>query len=508
MLIKFQRKLELTVMRKLPICPVALLWILVLSCSCQRAEIGENSLETAPPVNILFIAVDDLRPELGCYGKNYIHSPNIDRLAQRSVLFDRAYCQQAVCSPSRTSVMTGLRPDATGIYDLQTHFREVVPNVITLPQHFLQHGYHTEFWGKIYHAALLDSASWTVGGNDQKRRVEPQWPMENWRAYALDTSNAIADLNNGGGLPYEMADLPDTAYPDGKIAERAIESLRQLSAQKQPFFLGIGFYKPHLPFNAPKKYWDLYQASDIILPEPVLPEGTPRMAPSNWGELRAYYSVPQEGNLDSALTRKLIHGYRACVSYTDAQVGKVLDELERLNLAGNTIIVLWGDHGFKVGEYGDWCKHTNFEIDTRAPLMVSVPWMTDEGQRTAALVELVDIYPTLTELANLPMAAHVQGKSFVPVLQNPNQQWKEVALSQYPRDNGKIMGYSMSTQQYRYTRWEDLGSGDIVARELYKHTDNSVADQNLAILPEYKDMLTELDTLLEISWKNSLLVGR
>nr|MBI1228982.1 sulfatase-like hydrolase/transferase [Cytophagales bacterium] len=495
-------------MQKNPIYFVTLLCILVLSSSCRPAENSGNSLETPPPVNILFIAVDDLRPELGCYGENHIHSPNIDRLARRSVLFERAYCQQSVCSPSRTSVMTGLRPDITGIYDLQTHFRDVVPNVVTLPQHFLQHGYHTEFWGKIYHAALLDSASWSVGGNDQDRRIEPQWPMENWRAYALDTSNAIADLNNGGGLPYEMADLPDTAYPDGVIAARAIASLRQMSEQKKPFFLGIGFYKPHLPFNAPKKYWDMYQASDIILPKPVLPVGTPGIAPSNWGELRAYYSVPPEGDLDTALTRKLIHGYRACVSYVDAQVGKVLDELERLNLADNTIIVLWGDHGFKVGEYGDWCKHTNYEIDTRAPLMVCVPRMTDKGHRTASLVELVDIYPTLSELANLPKPAHLQGKSFVPVLQHPDQKWKEVALSQFPRNNGEVMGYSMRTEQYRYTRWEELSSGNILAQELYQHKDNSLAHQNLAILPEYESMLTELDTLLEISWRNSLLVGR
>jgi len=495
-------------MQRNPIYFVTLLWILVLSSSCRPAEDSENSLETPPPVNILFIAVDDLRPELGCYGENHIHSPNIDRLARRSVLFERAYCQQSVCSPSRTSVMTGLRPDATGIYDLQTHFRDVVPNVVTLPQHFMQHGYHTEFWGKIYHAALLDSASWTVGGNDQDRRIEPQWPMENWRAYALDTSNAIADLNNGGGLPYEMADLPDTAYPDGVIAARAIASLRQLSKQNKPFFLGIGFYKPHLPFNAPKKYWDMYQASDIILPEPVLPLGTPGIAPSNWGELRAYYSVPPEGDLDSALTRKLIHGYRACVSYVDAQVGKVLDELERLNLADNTIIVLWGDHGFKVGEYGDWCKHTNFEIDNRAPLMVRVPGMTDKGHRSAALVELVDIYPTLAELAKLPMPTHVQGKSFVPVLQHPDQKWKEVALSQFPRDNGEVMGYSMRTEQYRYTRWEERSSGDLLAQELYEQNDNSLASQNLAVLPEYKTMLTELDTLLELSWRNSLVVGK
>ncbi len=485
---------------------IASVMVLLLLClSCQRNNEQVTSEENTAHMNVLFITVDDLRPELGCYGKNYIHSPNMDRLAKRSVLFERAYCQQAVCSPSRTSLMTGLRPDATGIYDLQTHFRERVPEVVTLPQHFLQQGYHAEFWGKIYHAALLDSASWSIGGNDQDRRVEPQWPMENWRAYALDTSNAIADLNNGGGLPYEMAELPDTAYPDGVIADRAVETLRHLSSKKQPFFLGIGFYKPHLPFNAPKKYWDMYQPQDIILPEPVLPEGTPSVATTDWGELRSYYGIPQEGKLDTALTRKLIHGYRACVSYSYAQIGKVLDELERLKLTNNTIIVLLGDHGWKVGEYGDWCKHTNFEIDTHAPLMVSVPGITDKGKISAALIEFVDIYPTLSELANLPKPAHLQGKSFVPILQDPDQAGKEVALSQFPRNNGKVMGYSMRTEQYRYTRWEEMSSGKTLAQELYKHTGDALATQNLAIAPEYQSMVIEMDSLLELSWKNSLL---
>jgi arylsulfatase A-like enzyme len=494
-------------MKKKSVYIPSLGWLLFICFGCQGTNEKVTMEENTSPMNVLFITVDDLRPELGCYGKKYIYSPNMDRLAKISVVFEQAYCQQAVCSPSRTSLMTGLRPDATGIYDLQTHFRDVVPNVVTLPQHFLRNGYHAEFWGKIYHADLLDSASWSIGGNDQERRVEPQWPMENWRAYALDTSNAIADLNNGGGLPYEMADVPDTAYPDGVIAARAVETLQRLSSQKQPFFLGIGFYKPHLPFNAPKKYWDMYQPAEIVLPEPILPEGTPEIATTDWGELRAYYGIPREGNLDTALSRKLIHGYRACVSYTDAQIGKVLDELERLNLADKTIIVLLGDHGWKVGEYGDWCKHTNFEIDTRAPLMISVPGMTEKGYSTRALVEFVDIYPTLSELAKLTNPSHLQGKSLLPILQNPEHAGKEIVLSQFPRNKGKVMGYSMRTDQYRYTRWEELSSGKILAQELYKHTDNPLATQNLAILPEYQLMVNELDSLLKISWKNSLLIG-
>ncbi len=482
-------------------------FILMLATSrCQQAE--QQAAEKADlPMNILFIAVDDLRPELGCYGKDYIHSPNIDRLATKSLVFDRAYCQQAVCSPSRTSLMTGLRPDATEIYGLQTHFRDVVPGVVTLPQHFKENGYHTEFWGKIYHATLLDSASWSVEGSNQDRRVEPQWPKENWRAYVLDSSIAIAEQNNGGGLPYEMADVPDNAYPDGKIAEHAIRTLQTLSKQDQPFFLGVGFYKPHLPFNAPKKYWDMYDPSTITLPHPSPPTDAPAIALTEWGELRAYANIPSEGKLDEAMSRKLIHGYRACVSYTDAQVGKVLDELDRLGLRDNTIVVLWGDHGWKLGDYGDWCKHTNFEIDTHAPLIVSVPDMANQGKHSRALVEFVDIYPTLSELAGLPIPAHVQGKSFVPLLEDPEQAWKAFALSQFPREKEKVMGYSIRTDQYRFTRWENRESGEVIARELYQHTDDPIAKYNLAKQPGYDQEIQWLDSLLDKSWKASLKVS-
>ncbi len=479
--------------------------LLPLIFGCQPRPEPVSTEEEKPP-NVLFIAVDDLRPELGCYGKDYVLSPNIDRLAQAGFIFDRAYCQQAVCSPSRTSLMTGLRPDATEIYDLQTSFRTRVPAVVTLSQHFKQNGYHAEFWGKIYHASLLDSASWSVGGADQDRRIEPQWPQENWRAYALESSNAIADqYENRGGLPYERAAVPDTAYPDGIIAARTIETLQALSKQNQPFFLGVGFYKPHLPFNAPQKYWDLYDSTDITLSAfPAPPQGAPDVALTDWEELRAYASVPKEGNVGETLARKLLHGYRACVSFTDAQVGKVLDELDRLDLRRNTIIVLWGDHGWKLGDYGDWCKHTNFEIDARAPLIVSAPNMVAAGQRTDALVEFVDIYPSLCELAGLPLPDHLQGSSFVPLLENPTQGWKEVALSQFPRQQEKVMGYSMRTNRYRYTRWQQRDTRQMVGQELYDHQDKVLVTENLADQPDYAPIVQELDSLLDVRWAASL----
>ena len=439
------------------------------------------------PPNVLFIAVDDLRPELGCYGNAAIHSPNIDRLCSEGMAFDRAYCQQAVCSPSRTSLLTGLRPDATRVHDLQTHFRDTVEDVVTLPQQFKEHGYQAEWWGKIYHAALLDPPSWT-------RQGERYEPVDNWRAYQLPSSNELAAQNDGGGPPFESADVPDDAYPDGKVADSAIEALRRL--RDEPFFLAVGFYKPHLPFTAPKKYWDLYDPGSISLPEmSEPPTGSPRVAQTAWGELRAYSQIPPAGRLDEVMTRRLIHGYRACVSYTDAQIGRLLDELDRLDLRENTIVVLWGDHGWKLGDYGEWCKHTNFEIDTRVPLIVSAPGMKAKGRRTSALVEYVDVYPSLCELAGLPLPVHLQGESFAPLLDDPSLALKQAAYSQFPRPHG-VMGYSVRTANHRFTAWLDA-EHRVIAQELYDHSNGLEESINTAQTPEGQAVSARLLTRIE-----------
>ncbi|MFB9296260.1 sulfatase [Persicitalea jodogahamensis] len=441
--------------------------------------------------NVLFIAVDDLRPELGCYGDGLVKSPNIDRLAASGLLFERAYCQQAVCSPSRTSLLTGLRPDSTRVYDLTTHFRTTVPDVVTLPQHFKNNGYVTAWWGKLYHANLTDPISWTLQGEQME-------PKSNWRAYATEASKQIAARHDGAGPAFERAELPDNAYPDGKIAEKAIETLRAIRDKPnaaRPFFLAVGFYKPHLPFNAPKKYWDLYQRSDFKLPtRQTPPDDAPALASTGWGELRSYAGIPAQGPLPDEQAQELIHGYHACVSYTDAQIGKVLDELKRLGLEDNTIVVLWGDHGWKLGDYGQWCKHTNFEIDTRVPLMVRVPGMKTAGQKTRALVEMVDLYPFLCDAANLPKPAHLQGDSFAPLLAKPGLAWKESALSQYPRGND-TMGYSLRTDRYRFTKWVK-SDGTVVAAELYdlKKDPNSTA--NVAQKNAYRTLLPKLEAQL------------
>ncbi|MGI9174053.1 MAG: sulfatase [Rhodothermales bacterium] len=488
-------------------CVLLFLFGLVGGVQAQTsADIGAASNGARP--NVLFIAVDDLRPQLGAYGARHIHSPNIDRLAESGVLFRRAYVQQAVCSPSRTSLMTGLRPDASRVYDLATHFRETVPDVVTLPQHFGRHGYRTAWWGKIYHAGLLDSLSWTEGGE--------RFSDSDRRGYIREAHLQIAAANNGRGPAYERTDVPDKAYPDGKVADQAITSLRRFAEGEEPFFLAVGFYKPHLPFNAPERYWALYDTSTITPPDvQVPPEGAPDLALTNWGELRNYHGIPEEGPLSDSLARTLIHGYYASVSYTDAQVGRVLDELDRLGLAENTIVVLWGDHGWKLGEYGDWCKHTNFELDTRAPLVVRAPNM-EAGQKTDALVEFVDIYPTLTELAGLPLPAHLQGTSFAPLLDDPGRPWKGAAFSQYPRRfpsmrspepedwESLVMGYSVRTDRWRYTRWQrgpQDAPTDVVARELYDLSEGPAPTINLAGRPEYVALVDSLDAVLSAGWR-------
>ena len=430
------------------------------------------------PLSVLFIAVDDLRPELGSYGSSHIKSPNIDALARSGLIFNRAYCQQAVCSPSRTSLLTGLRPDATQVYDLQTHFRQNVPDVVTLPQHFKDNGYFTKSLGKIYHSGLDDAPSWS----------EPSWhpKTKSVRGYVLPENIALARNNQTRGPATEIAVVPDEAYEDGMIADKAIETLR--AVKDKPFFLAVGFLKPHLPFNAPKKYWDLYDPGKIQLPEGEAPEAAPRLALTNFGELRNYADIPKQGPLSQAQAVHLVHGYYACVSYMDAQVGRVMNELKRLGLDKNTMVVLWGDHGFKLGEYGEWCKHTNFEIDTRSPLIVSTPTMKAKGKKTSALVEFVDIYPTLCQEAGLPLPAHLQGISFSPLLNAPQTPWKKAAFSQYPRPTpeGEVMGYTMRTDRYRYTSWQSKNNPTVVvAEELYDHKTDPGEKFNVAAKAEY-----------------------
>lgn len=470
--------------------------------------------------NVLFIAIDDLRPELGCYGKSYIKSPHIDRLAQRGTVFLRAYCQQAVCGPSRTSLLTGLRPGTTRVWSNSTHFRRQLPEAVTLPEHFKNHGYHTQGMGKIFHGSFHRKAMRYYGSRDMH---DPQsWSAPSWfggpRYYYTPEGIAAArkDFQRLSGKSGEALDewvnyfcrgpateapeIPDNVPYDGQLADQAVRALGQLQEKAQPFFLAVGFMKPHLPFVAPRKYWDLYDPTKIELAgNPFRPHGAPALAMTNFGELRYYSDIPKKGPVSDEKARRLIHGYFACVSYIDAQIGRVLDELDRLALADRTIICLWGDHGWHLGDHGLWCKHTNFENATRAPLVVSAPGADAPGRNTEALVEFVDIYPTLAQLAGLPVPETLDGTSFAPLLDNPELPGKKAALSEYPRKGA--MGRSIRTDRYRFTLWQQRGDAEeTVAVELYDHETDPQENENLAARPEHAALVKRLTAELKTQW--------
>ncbi|MES2596176.1 MAG: sulfatase [Verrucomicrobiota bacterium] len=468
------------------------------------------ALASAAPMNILFIAVDDLRPELACYGAGHMKSPNIDKLAASGMLFERAYCQVAVCNPSRSSVLSGTRPDTTGVLDNQHFMRPNMPDVISLPQHFKNHGYTSLSLGKIFHHSEREP------GDDPQSWSQPAWyhgePYRHW--FNKESLNYVKELKalpkdkqpkQLRAAPFEAADEPDASYPDAQTAEKAIETLRQLKAAGKPFFLGVGFVKPHLPFTCPQKYWDLYPEDSIQLAKnSKRPKDAPEPAFHNNYELRSYGTVPENGKITPPMAINLIRGYRACVSFMDAQLGRVLDELDKSGLRENTVVVFWGDHGYHLGENGTFTKMTNFEFGTRVPLIVSAPGMKTAGQRSKALVELVDLYPTLAELSALPLPKHLEGTSFVPLLEEPDRPWKSAAFSQYLR-TGKppYHGRSIRTDRWRYTEWHDLKQQP-AGIELYDELNDPQETKSVAADPANTATLTDLAKRLQEGWKSAL----
>ena len=459
--------------------------------------------------NVLLITIDDLRPALGCYDDKTAVTPNIDQLASQGIVFRRAYCQQAVCSPSRLSLLTGRRPDTIRVWDLATHFRAAAPDIVTLPQHFKNHGYQTRSIGKIYH------------GSGKPSRDPPSWSMPPRYDHVRDPQVRYATAKNlqGKGLKRaasESANVADNHYIDGIVCDAALEALKTFKAGQQPFLLAVGFRKPHLPFCAPQKYWDLYDRSKIPLPaSDSHPKGAPELATRSWGELEGYTDIPNNGQLSTSKVRELRHGYYACVSYVDALVGRLIKSLQDLSLADNTIVLLWGDHGFHLGEQGLWTKANNYELSTRVPLILSVPGQVKRGIRTNALVELVDVYPTLSALCRLPAPQGVEGINLQPLLDDPARPWKQAAFSQYPRaregnrhrGHGEIMGYAIRTSRYRYVEWRSWQSQQVTARELYDHQSDPHEMQNLASQAGHQDTLKTLSQLLADGWQAALPVA-
>ena len=461
--------------------------------------------------NVLFIAVEDLRPVLGCYGDTTAVTPHLDRLASRGTVFQHAYCQQALCSPSRLSLLTGKRPDTTRVWDLSTHFREALPNTVTLPQFFKQHGYRTQGIGKIFH------------GNGKPASDPPSWTHEPLLAINRDPKlrYALAKNLQGSGLKRratESADVSDDTYIDGQVCEAALERLTEFKAADGPFFLAVGFRKPHLPFCAPRRFWQLYEQADISPPaHPTHPTNAPELATRSWRELEGYTDIPADGKLTSAKIQQLRHGYYACVSYIDAQIGRIMTHLSELNLADNTLIVVWGDHGFHLGEQRLWTKANNYELSTRVPLIVALPKTTSglaaasNGTSCRKLVELVDLYPTLAETCGLPLPRGLEGTSFYPLLKNPQQTWKPAAFSQHPRGttsnrhkgHGDIMGYAVRTDRYRYVEWRQWKSGKVVARELYDYTTSGTETENCIGNPQYTQAQQKLEEILTAGWEHA-----
>lgn len=489
----------------------------IMAAAVVSPAFGQEAPSAKP--NVLFIVVDDLKPLLGCYGATWIKSPNIDRLASRGTLFTSSYCQVSFCAPSRMSVLTGLRPDTTRVVfnppQQQDILRTRFPDLVTLPQHFKNHGYITHPIHKVFDGRTVDAghdrASWNVpyGPWEMAPGEKPAPGGYQDPTTKARLAEAVRQGQPASGPATEGCDIPDNAYHDGGVAFTAAQRIREFKQQGRPFFLAVGFVKPHLPFIAPKKYWNLYDRASLPLASfQQLPQGSPHDLAfySHSGELRAYSDVPKSGPIPEPLQRELVHGYAACVSYIDAQVGLLLKTLEETGMADNTIVCLWGDHGFHLGEHGHWGKVTNYEDATRAPLIIAISRQR-KPQRITALVEFLDIYPTLCDLAGLPIPSHVQGRSLAPLIRGENVTPHDAAISQMSpgaRKDG-VMGWTLRTPRYRYIEWRraDFSTGppritdQVESIELYDYQTDPLERENLAGKTEHAVVLKEHQALFE-----------
>ncbi len=466
--------------------------------------------------NVLFISADDMRFELGGCGAPHVQTPNLDRLAAQGAVFLQAHCQYPQCAPSRSSVFTGRRPDSTRVYDVFTHFRDALSDVVTLPQLFKQHGYLSRALGKVYHSNLDDAASWSAPHR------EPALPPLHWvnpkTAARLEARREQAARIPGltprqraqaaYGPAWEAEDAPDSAYHDGQVTDMSLAALREYSDQGESFFLAVGYRKPHLPFVAPKAYFDRYAPDELPLarnPDP--PVGAPPYGPIDGGEFRAYENMPPHpARIPDSEARRLRRAYYACVTFVDAQVGRLLEELDRLGLAEKTLVVFWSDHGYHLGENGHWGKWSPYEWDTRSPLILRGPGVP-AGVEAAALVEFVDIYPTVVELCGLSLPEGLEGVSFEPLLRDPGREWKSAVFTQVlrQRQEGNLMAVSMRTEKFRLTRWTDeVDRADERFIELYDRTVDPGETRNVSNDPAYAAIRGDLLERLHAGWRKAL----
>ena len=445
--------------------------------------------------HVLFIAIDDMRPELNCYGETQIKSPNIDRIAEEGITYTRAYCQIALCGPSRLSIMTGMHPDRIGNYGMSSsnkiEWRDHRPGITSLPQQFRNYGYYAIGWGKIYDNRLgLDIGySWdqfTQGWKGQYVSPRAQRILE-----IADSIKALGEEPDVIRPAVDFYDTPDETYTDGSNAELAIDFINNYEGDA-PLFLAVGFNKPHLPFVAPKKYWDLYERDSIKLPEfGVPPEGITEYTLSPYKEIESYIS---KSIIDEDKIKELRHGYYACVSYVDAQIGKILNALEAKGELDNTIILLWGDHGFKLGDFGEWAKATNLEADARVPLILRMPSKVASNTSNDNPVELVDVLPTLCDAANLPIPLEAEGKSLLSMICMPDDEFRKFALTQYRR-KATNMGYSIRTDEWRYTEWINPYTGETNDEELYRIQDDILMEEK-NVEDVYPDIIRRMSEML------------
>lgn len=426
------------------------------------------------PMNVLFIAIDDLKPSLGCYDVDWIKSPNIDAIAKDGTTFLNNHCQWAVCGPSRASLMTGLRPESSKVMDLKTDMRKVRPDIVSLPEAFKDAGYETGARGKIYDPRCVP------GGRSKDDPKSWSLPYQHVNSKIKNTKQAV-----------NAPDAPAEDFPDGAITLQGLELLEQMSKQDKPFFLAVGFKKPHLPFEAPKSYWDLYQRESIPLDAfPGRAEGDhAKYAYHNGKELRGYGGVPKKGPIPEDLQKELIHGYAACVSFVDDMVGRIIKSLKDKGLYDNTIIVVWGDHGFHLGDHKMWGKHSNLEQSTRSPLIIRVPGMPN-AQRSVSPTEFIDIFPTLVDLCGIDAPKQLQGKSLKPILKDPKASVKRGAISNFKKSGA--LGYAYRTERYRYVEWLNRKTHKAMAIELYDYQNDPGELVNLAKNPEHEALIKDL----------------
>ncbi len=523
-------KLSLTMRKNQFSYGLALLSILVMF-GCTRHE-----KEVIKP-NILFISIDDLRPTLGAYGDPTAITPNIDRLAGEGMTFRQTFAQVAVCAPSRASLMTGLRPDSTRVWHLGDKFRELKPNAVTMPQYFSKFGYHTVNLGKIFHNYMPDSISWDEPDLRPARYVQADWLKRDGETFYIseevNRSQAVkrdsllklrpvryADGWNTGPA-WEAADVHDSMYYDGAQNELTKMTLTRLAKKKEPFYMGLGFFRPHLPFAVPKKYWDLYDPEKIPLAaNPDVPENAPGFTMNSMYELRHYDGFNHIGHPESTYrmsedtARILKHGYYASVSYVDALLGNLIAHMKEIGIYENTIIILWGDHGWKLGDHNSWGKMTNYNIDLQVPMIIRYPNQENRGAQTFEITELVDMFPSLCEIAGIEVPDYMQGTSFVPLIKDPKREWKDAAFSQFHRrprhsaDGNRYMGYAINTKKYHYIEWytwdpETGTRGELKNRELFNREDDPNEVTNIASQESLDEVVTALSKQLADGWKKA-----